>query len=94
MSLFQIAYSQSFSDELKMFTKGKLLKPFPNLSSFSPFLDWNGIIRGGGWLSHYLFYDKKHPIIFSGKHHPSKFIVTWAFKIVPCGSTTFIILVS
>ncbi|KAK9723428.1 Integrase zinc binding domain [Popillia japonica] len=76
-SLFKIAQSQCFPDELKTLTKSKPLKPSSKLSSLNPFLDSIGIIRVGGRLSNSQFsYDKKHPIILSGKHHLSKLIVT------------------
>ncbi|KAK9745482.1 Integrase zinc binding domain [Popillia japonica] len=62
---------------LPQITKSKPLKPSSKLSSLNLFLDSSGIIRVGGRLSNSQFaYDKKHPIILSGKHHLSKLIVT------------------
>ncbi|CAG9126253.1 unnamed protein product [Plutella xylostella] len=69
--LTKISQQESFPSVYETLSKQETLKNSHNLSKLHPFLDENHIIRVGGRLlnSADYSYDKKHPILTSGKHH-------------------------
>ncbi|XP_048525510.1 uncharacterized protein LOC109533039 [Dendroctonus ponderosae] len=75
MCLIKIAQYESFNEELKLLRKEKCLRPSSSILSLNPFLDPDGIIRVGGRLNHSHFpYEKRHPILMSGKNYLSHLI--------------------
>lgn len=79
--LLKIAQSQSFPEEIHLLRKDKALGKSNKLSSLSPFLDNDGLLRVGGRLNNSdLPFDAKHPILISGKHHLTRLIFLDAHK--------------
>jgi len=61
MCLIKAAQRECFSTEIKTLLKGKQIDVKSNLLKLSPFVHSNG-------------FNKKHPLILSGKHHLTKLI--------------------
>lgn len=67
--LFKISQRQDFSSELRELRNSREVNSKSKLVALNPFLDTNGLIRVGGRLSLSNFdYDRKHPVVLSGKH--------------------------
>lgn len=75
--LVKLSQQESFPDELKLLSQGKPLRSSSSLISLNPFLDSKGMLRVGGRLHNSQFsYDKKFPLLISGKHPLTKPLVT------------------
>ncbi|CAK9805171.1 hypothetical protein ANTPLA_LOCUS4356 [Anthophora plagiata] len=71
--IVKLVQRQSFQNEIHEL---KTTKHIHKLSSLTPFLDADGILRVGGRLSNAnLPYGKKHPILLHKSHHVTKLIV-------------------
>jgi hypothetical protein len=76
--LVKLSQIESFSEELK-YIKGETKTKFKgSFIHLSPFLDSDGLIRVGGRLKNSNFnYNKKHPLLLSGKHILTKLILEY-----------------
>jgi len=74
--LFKQAQAKMVPEKVEALRKGKPL-PFSNsLQPLNPFLDADGLLRGGGRLSQSLKdYSSRHPLILHGKHHLTSLII-------------------
>ncbi|XP_072943263.1 uncharacterized protein [Epargyreus clarus] len=69
------AQLEMFPDEYAILKAGKSLPKKNRLTSLTPFLDSNNIMRVGGRLDNSPYsYDIKHPIILCSKHHFTKIL--------------------
>ena len=76
MVLVKLAQHESFPEEIKCLQQNKNVKTSA-LKVLTPFLDSDGLLRVGGRLANSSFsYNKKHPLLLSGKHALSNMIVT------------------
>ncbi|KAI8438475.1 hypothetical protein MSG28_010976 [Choristoneura fumiferana] len=75
-SLIKLAQQQLFHEEIQILHKNKQLNTKSHISSLTPFIDSQGILRVGGRLdaSHYS-YDKKHPMLLLAKHTLTQLIM-------------------
>lgn len=74
-TLIKMAQKTSFNRELLILSKNQPLSSKSSLSSLSPFLDSDGIIRVGGRIAASEYsYDKKHPILLHANHTLTKLI--------------------
>lgn len=72
--LIKAAQAQSFSEEIVRINN-KNLPVNHKLSSLTPFLDQNGLLRVGGRLNHSEFpVEKKHPLILDSRHSFTRLI--------------------
>ncbi|XP_045764365.1 uncharacterized protein LOC123866731 [Maniola jurtina] len=68
--LVRLSQLESFPVEYKSIANNRALKNKHNLSKLNLFIDDNKLLRVGGRLDYSEFdYNKKHPILLSGKHH-------------------------
>lgn len=69
--LTHFSQMESFEDVFNSINKHGELEKSHNLTNLNPFLDANKLIRVGGRLNNSteFSYNKKHPILISGKHH-------------------------
>ncbi|XP_071051336.1 uncharacterized protein [Onthophagus taurus] len=73
--LVRCSQRETFPEELQLLESDKCLPKKNRLTNLSAFLDENGIIRVGGRLSNSDYaFDKKFPIIISGKHTLTRLI--------------------
>jgi hypothetical protein len=73
--LLRLSQKETFSQEIQLLSQGKIIKSNSNVLSLSPFLDNDGLLRVGGRLTYAHYpYNKKHPVLLSGKHKLSKLI--------------------
>lgn len=73
--IVQLSQQDMFYDELATLQKGESLPRSNKLSSLTPFIDHNKLLRVGGRLSNSPYsYDVKHPILLDSKHHLTKII--------------------
>jgi len=73
--LIKIAQRECFSTEIRTLLKGKQIDVKSNLLKLNPFVHSDGTLRVGGRLDHSSYnFNKKHPLIISGKHHLTKLI--------------------
>ncbi|XP_071056102.1 uncharacterized protein [Onthophagus taurus] len=73
--LVKCSQRETFPEELQLLESDKCLPKENRLTNLSAFLDENGIIRVGGRLSNSDYaFDKKFPIIISGKHTLTRLI--------------------
>ncbi|XP_073967015.1 uncharacterized protein [Choristoneura fumiferana] len=74
-TLIKLSQAQTYKNELDTLQKNKYLNAKVHMSSLTPFIDSQGILRVGGRLDASSYnYDKKHPIILSSKHPLTKLI--------------------
>lgn len=73
--ILRVAQSEMFPDEYAVLKSGKALSLKNRLTSLTPFLDCDNIIRVGGRLDNSPYeYDVKHPILLCSKHHLTKLL--------------------
>ncbi|KAK9701241.1 hypothetical protein QE152_g30737 [Popillia japonica] len=89
--LVKWAQEESFSADIAIIKTNLQLNLKSNLSSLSPFLDNNGLLRVGGRLEHSNSgYTVNHPLLLNGKHHLTKLILEEAHKkLLHVGPHTF-----
>ncbi|XP_048487281.1 uncharacterized protein LOC105396586 isoform X1 [Plutella xylostella] len=69
-NLIHIAQMEMFPKEYDLLTRKQSLPKNGRLTSLSPFLDSNNLIRVGGRLKNSFYtFDTKHPILLCSKHH-------------------------
>lgn len=67
---------KSFGEELKAIAKGNPLRKDSSISSLTPFVDKNNVMRARGRLANStLTYDEKHPIVLSAKSELAKKLI-------------------
>lgn len=74
--LVKLAQSQSFAEDIQSLKKSNRVRPNSKLSSLSPFLDKNNLIRVGGRLKNSnLVYNQKHQVLLPSKHPLTRLII-------------------
>ncbi|XP_045770779.1 uncharacterized protein LOC123871185 isoform X2 [Maniola jurtina] len=75
MQLVVFSQKHSFQNEYNCLSKNLPINTKSKLSSLSPFLDKNKVMRVGGRLDSSEYeYEKRHPIILDGKHTLTKLL--------------------
>lgn len=90
-----LTQQETFSEELRLLSKGLPLHRNSRLLPLSPYLDKDGLIRVGGRLSNAnLEENKKHPIILPSKHHVTKLIIRqFHYQNLHVGTRTLLYLI-
>uniref|UniRef100_A0A1U7XZ01 Uncharacterized protein LOC104241631 n=1 Tax=Nicotiana sylvestris TaxID=4096 RepID=A0A1U7XZ01_NICSY len=74
-TLVKISQEEHFAEEMKTLHHEKCIKNDSHISSLTPFIDNNGILRVGGRLqASLLSYDAKHPMLLPYHHSLTKLI--------------------
>lgn len=85
--LIKLSQMESFPRELGNLQKNKHVLADSKIFNLNPFLDERSIIRVGGRLANSSFdFDKKHPIVLSGKHLFTKLLLeSEHVRLLHCG---------
>ncbi|GFW46992.1 integrase catalytic domain-containing protein [Trichonephila clavipes] len=68
--LIRMVQEQVFLAEIKSLQSKGVVSPYSKLRNLNPFIDSDGLLRVGGWLSNSdLPYVNKHPAILPGNHN-------------------------